>query len=89
MTDRLTAHGLGSSRNEMPAFRRYVHPGWVNGVPSQADNPPIRREAAERMQELNRAKSDRAGRREAAARGECYDCLYRLDSPGHATACGP
>jgi hypothetical protein len=30
----------GSDRNGLPAAGRYVHPGWVDGRPSAADNPP-------------------------------------------------
>ena len=31
---------MGSPRNGLAEGRPYRHPGWVNGVPSKADNPP-------------------------------------------------
>lgn len=77
---RVRATGLGSPRNGLPPQRAYVHPGWVDGVPSAADNPT--------SSEM-RAEAARQGRiREPAPDGGyCRDCSYPLGSWGHSVAC--
>ena len=83
---RVRAMGLGSPRNGLPPVRPYVHPGWVNGVPSAADNPTGSEQRAEAARQGRIRKL--AAERELAAEGRCPDCFYPLDSWGHDVTCG-
>jgi hypothetical protein len=82
---RVRATGLGSPRNGLPDIGGYHHPGWVNGVPSPADNPTDPRERAEAARQ---GRLRKITERDLAAEGRCSDCSYPLGSYGHGVACG-
>lgn len=80
---RIRATGLGTSRNGLPGVKPYVHPGWVNGVPSPADNPADTARAEKIRATVARKRHAAA----LAAEGRCPDCTYPLGSYGHSVAC--
>ena len=78
---RVRARGLGGPRNGLPEAGGYVHPGWVNGVPSAADNPA---DSAAHAEAIRQGRF----RKRLTAEGRCPDCTYPLDSYGHDVTCG-
>ena len=82
---RVRARGLGGPRNGLPEAGGYVHPGWVNGVPSAADNPT---DSATRAEAIRQGRSRKHRQQHLIAEGRCPDCTYPLDSYGHDVACG-
>jgi hypothetical protein len=77
---RVTAHGLGTSRNGMPESKPYVYGG------TKRDQPRDGREAA-RVAAIQAARARKREAAALAAEGRCPDCTYPLDSYGHSVAC--